>query len=118
LGLKLLLDEDSQAKLLVSLLRKSGHHVQTANEAGLQASADSAVLTYAIETHHTLVTQNCADFIELASAINKMGGHHHGIILVYNNNNPVRDMNAASIVDAIDNLEKTGVLDFPSFHGH
>ncbi|WP_334907623.1 DUF5615 family PIN-like protein [Nostoc sp.] len=47
MSLKLLIDEDSQAKRLVNLLQNAGHDVITVNEAGLMSKPDSVVLDYA-----------------------------------------------------------------------
>ncbi len=44
MSLKLLIDEDSQAKVLVSMLRKASHNVVTVNELGLMSQPDEAVL--------------------------------------------------------------------------
>nr|WP_319421436.1 DUF5615 family PIN-like protein [Pleurocapsa sp. FMAR1] len=62
MSLRLLIDEDSQAKPLVSLLRKVGHDVETANEAGLSGKEDFLVLNYARIGNRVLLTQNCDDF--------------------------------------------------------
>ncbi|MGL5079202.1 MAG: DUF5615 family PIN-like protein, partial [Waterburya sp.] len=45
--LKLLIDEDSQAKILVNLLLHAGHNVLTVNEANLSGKSDSIVFDYA-----------------------------------------------------------------------
>ena len=65
MSLKLLLDEDSQAKYLVNLLRGSGHDVITANDAGLGGLLDSVVLDYARQQKRVILTRNCDDFLEL-----------------------------------------------------
>ena len=38
---RLLMDEDSQSRVLVSFLRAAGHDVLTVNEAGIAGSPDS-----------------------------------------------------------------------------
>ena len=48
MSLKLLVDEDSQAKILVVLLRKAGQDVLTVNEANLSGEDDSVVFNFAI----------------------------------------------------------------------
>ena len=62
MSLKLLIDEDSQAKRLVNLLQSAGHDVITVNEAGLMSKPDSVVLDYAIHKERVLLTRNCDDF--------------------------------------------------------
>ena len=62
MSLKLLIDEDSQAKALVQLLRKAGHDVVTVNEIGLVGQPDPVILAYAKQKNRILLTHNCQDF--------------------------------------------------------
>jgi hypothetical protein len=55
LSLRLLVDEDSQAKRFVNLLKQAGHDVITVNEAGLMSKPDSVVLDYARQEGLTLL---------------------------------------------------------------
>lgn len=70
MSLRLLLDEDSQARYLVNLLQASLHKVLTVNEAALSGQPDPMVLSYAKEHNYVLVTRNCSDFHELHLASN------------------------------------------------
>jgi predicted nuclease of predicted toxin-antitoxin system len=54
--MRLLLDEDSQWKRLVRLLRDVGHDVQTVTEAGLIARPDAEVLAFARQESRVLLT--------------------------------------------------------------
>ena len=45
--MKLLLDEDSQAKIVIRLLREAGHDVRTVSEAGLEQAEDGVVVDFA-----------------------------------------------------------------------
>ena len=65
MSLRLLLDEDIQAKLLVNLLKKAGHDVLTINDVNLTGQLDPMVLDYARQTNRILLTQNCHDFEDL-----------------------------------------------------
>ncbi len=105
MSLKLLIDEDSQAKPLVSLLRKTGHDVETANEAGLSGKEDFLVLDYARVTNRILLTQNCDDF----EALHKTNSKHPGIFVVYQNNNRFKYMSRQELVKAIANIETAGI---------
>jgi predicted nuclease of predicted toxin-antitoxin system len=107
LSLKLLVDEDSQGKILVALLRKAGHDVLTVNTAGLRTASDSTIFNYAIAHKRTVLTHNCLDFTEIASTVLQQGKHHHGLLLVYKDNNTHKDMNASTIARAIRNLLKS-----------
>ena len=52
--MNLLLDEDSQGNLLVSLLRAAGHDVETVPHAGIAGSDDATVLAFATRTERVL----------------------------------------------------------------
>ena len=55
MSLRLLIDEDSQAKHLVNLLQNAGHDVITVNLAGLMSKPDSVVLDYARQEDRVLI---------------------------------------------------------------
>ena len=101
MSLRLLLDEDSQAKYLLNLLRSAGHDVITVNEAGLEGQVDSEVLNYAIQERRSLLTRNCNDFQEL----HEINPNHPGILAVYQDADPAKNMSYQAIVQAIANLE-------------
>ena len=105
MSLQLLIDEDSQEKRLVKLLREAGHYVITANEAGLMSQPDRVVFSYAIENNFILLTLNCRDFEALHEALS----NHPGILAVYQDANPFKKMSFKAIVKAIANLEASGV---------
>ncbi len=101
MSLRLLIDEDSQAKLLVKMLREASHEVLTVNEAGLTGEIDSLVLNYARQDNQVLLTHNCDDFEQLHEA----NPNHPGILAVYKNDDSSKDMSFKAIVRAIANLE-------------
>ena len=104
MSLRLLLDEDTQAKRLILLLREAGHNVQTVGEAGLTDQSDSAVLAHARREGRLVLTRNCVDF----QALHRTGPAHPGILGIFQYNNPERDMSYTDIVQAIANLENSG----------
>ena len=104
LSLRLLVDEDSQAKRFVNLLKQAGHDVITVNEAGLMSKPDSVVLDYARQEGRTLLTRNCDDFQNLHS----LNPVHSGILAVYEYADTSKNMNHQKIVKAIANLETAG----------
>jgi hypothetical protein len=53
-----------------------------------------------------LLTKNPGDFLEL----HEKNSQHAGILLVYQDNDPDRDMSHAEIVRAIANLEQAGIV--------
>ncbi len=101
MSLRLLLDEDSQAKRLVTVLEEAGHEVVTINEVGLAGSSDDIVLDYARGKNMILLTQNCDDFEEL----HYINSNHPGILAVYSNADRSKNMSFKMIVKAIANIE-------------
>lgn len=103
MSLRLLVDEDTQAHLLVKILRADGHDVLTVSEANLTAKPDRTVLNFARSQQRVLLTRNCDDFLILHEA----DPTHLGILAVYQDAPPRKAMNYAAIVRAIANLEST-----------
>jgi hypothetical protein len=62
-------------------------------------------LHYAIENDLVLLTKNPDDFLEL----HQNNPQHAGILVVYQDNDPNRDMSHADIARAISTLEQAGV---------
>jgi uncharacterized protein with PIN domain len=102
LSLQLLLDEDSQDKILTKLLRTAGHDVLTINEANFSGAADDEVLALARQQSRVLLTHNCGDFL----ALHKANPCHSGILAVYRDANPRNKMGYHAILKAINNIEK------------
>jgi predicted nuclease of predicted toxin-antitoxin system len=73
----------------------------TANEANLSGQSDDVVLNYAKDNQRILLTLNCSDFEEL----HRSGSTHVGILAIYRDNNPSKNMSFKAIVRAIANLE-------------
>lgn len=101
---RLLIDEDTQRRQLVSLLKAAGHDAVTVNEAALQAQEDQAVLAHAFQERRVVLTMNCRDF----RALHEAGRDHVGIICVYKDRNSSKDMAIIEIIRAIPNLESSG----------
>ena len=101
MSLRLLIDEDSQAKRLVDLLRQAGYDVVTINELELSGSDDTVVLDYARKQERVLLTQNCRDF----EVLHTLNSNHPGILAIYQDNYSSKNMLFKDIVKAISNLE-------------
>ncbi len=97
----MLLDEDSQAKYLVNLLQSAGHDVVTVKAINLTNRPDSVVLDFARQDERILLTRNCNDFQEL----HQLNSVHSGILAVYQDADPAKNMSYQEIVKAIANLE-------------
>ena len=102
--MKLYLDDDSAARLLVQLLSQAGHVVQVPADVGLSDADDPVHLGHAISEERALLTHNDRDFRNLHNLIALAHGHHPGILVVRRENNPQRDLKPASIVRALGNL--------------
>ena len=102
--LRLLVDEDTQAKQLVALLRTAGHDVVTVGEASLTDKSDAQVLAFARQEQRLVLTRNCGDF----QALHVQNPVHPGILGIFQFNNPAKDMSYAAIAQAIANLETSG----------
>lgn len=105
MSLLLLLDEDTQDKILVRILRRSGHDVLTIYEAALAGTADDKVLAFAHKENRILITQNCSDFRELHT----INPTHSGILAIFQDANPKNRMGHHAIVKAISNIERAEV---------
>jgi predicted nuclease of predicted toxin-antitoxin system len=105
LSLRLLVDEDTQAKLLVNLLRSVGHEVVTVQEANLAAEPDLKVLEHAQRENRILLTRNCDDFHALHGA----HPQHVGIVAIYQDHDRDKNMSYDVILRALANLEASGL---------
>lgn len=105
MSLKILVDEDSQAKVLVRKLRDAGFDVLTAGEAGLNGRSDYVVFDHAKKEKRVLLTQNCTDFVELHEVI----PDNYGVFLVYKDDDPLKDMSSDEIVRSIRNILRLGI---------
>jgi predicted nuclease of predicted toxin-antitoxin system len=108
--MRLYLDEDTAAALLVQVLRQHGHDVETPAGAGLMSEWDPVQLTFAIREDRRVLTRNYEDFEDLHNlVIAEARGHHPGILVIRRDNNPRRNMAPRDIVRALRNLEAAGV---------
>lgn len=103
--MRLYLDDDSTAGVLVRLLRKAGHDVLLPREADLDGEADPVHLTRAIREGRTLLSRNHDDFQDLHELVVAAGGRHPGILVIRSDNNPARDMTPRGIAAAVARLE-------------
>ncbi len=67
--MRLYLDDDSAAALLVRLLRQDGHDVQVPADVGLSGEDDAVHLTYAVKDDRGLLTGNHRDFLNLHNSL-------------------------------------------------
>jgi hypothetical protein len=112
LSLNLYLDDCAYAKQLATLRSAAGHRVVTPADAGTSGMADDIHLQYAAQQVLTLITRDCDDF----AALHQANSRHGGILAIYQDNDPARDMTYGEIVRAIANLENAGVAFAGMYH--
>ncbi|MBN9405618.1 MAG: DUF5615 family PIN-like protein [Burkholderiales bacterium] len=110
--MKLLVDEDSQARRLLDALRQAGHDVLSVAELGCNGLPDAQVFAQAQSQGRTLLTHNVADFLALA----RQAGGHAGVLAVFRDGNPRHTMDYGHIVRAIDALQAAGLPVQGQFH--
>ncbi len=89
-----------KAKSLVKMLQAAGHDVMTVNDGAIASSPDDQILAFARQNQRVLLTRNCSDFQELHQA----NSSHPGILAVYQNADPSKNMSYQNIVNSIANL--------------
>jgi predicted nuclease of predicted toxin-antitoxin system len=102
--MRLLLDEDSQGRLFVRLLKASGFDLETVSDADLTGKPDADVLAYARASGRVLLTRNGKDFLELHAA----DDNHPGILIEYQDADPGKNMTMPQIVEAITKIASSG----------
>jgi predicted nuclease of predicted toxin-antitoxin system len=105
LSLRLLVDEDTQSRRLVNLLREAGHDVLTVEEASLEAHPDTQVLEHARRENRIVLTRNCEDF----RALHEVSSQHPGICAIYQDRDASQNMSRPAITRALANLEVSGL---------
>ncbi len=98
-----MVDEDTQAHRLLEMLRADGHDILTISEIGATGMLDASVMELARVQQRVLLTRNCNDFL----AIHQENPEHSGILAIYQDADPMKNMSYAAIVKAIDNLQNT-----------
>jgi hypothetical protein len=70
---------------------------------------DSVQLTHAVREDRVFLTGNQDDFRNLQNLAMALRGHHPGILVVFKENNPKRDLTQRGVVRAIGKLLAAGV---------
>lgn len=107
--MRLYLDDDSARSLLVKLLIRAGHDVQTPAQANTTGFSDPQHLIHTISNDRVLVSGNHRDFAVLHDLVLQSSGHHPGILVVRKDNDQVRDLSPRGIEIAIRNLVASGM---------
>lgn len=109
MSVRLLIDECLIDRLLIAALEKAGHDVATVTQVDLLGATDRAIFEHAIEDSRLVITTNCEDFEALHEAHLTSKLHHPGMLLIYLQNNPNKDLGYQQIAKAIANLEASGI---------
>lgn len=98
-------DDDLDSDVLLRLANKQGHQLTSPRSVGMRGIRDAAHLTYSVQQSLPLLSGNTGDFEALHELALALRGQHFGILLVYGERYPQRQMRAAHIVRALANLE-------------
>ena len=107
MSLTIYLDDCAFSHRLRQLLIEAGHDVQIPADVTppLTGAADEVHFAHVQAAGRAILTMNPKDFFHL----HQQFPNHPGILAVYQDNDPTRDMRYADIVRAIGNLENSGV---------
>jgi predicted nuclease of predicted toxin-antitoxin system len=112
----LYVDDDSVDGVLVQLLRAAGHDVVIPHDIGTAGVPDAEHMLEAIQRSRVMLTKNHDDFEALHHLILYLSGHHPGILVIREDNDPKRDMSRKQIVRAIRNFVSASVPVADGFH--
>lgn len=102
--MKLVLDEHL-SPAVAEELRRRGHDVVAAGEAGLRGQPDAALLGWAVSEGRAVLTADYADFRGLHEVYLSRGERHPGIVLV-SRRFSLAQAAFGRLIDAIDRLLK------------
>lgn len=96
--MRLLVDEDTALAELMARLRKAGHHVEASEKGAL----DEAVWQRGQAERCAVLTGDPEGFVPLSESTPE----HHGLLVVYGERDPVRQMRAVDIAEAIEHVRE------------
>jgi hypothetical protein len=106
--LRLYLDDDVAARLLIELLRQAGHDVWVPIENRTAGLPDAQHFIEAINDARVLLTLNYDDFHDLHQLLQAASGRHPGLVVIRKDNDSARDLTPRGIVNALRKLEQAG----------
>ena len=114
--MRLYLDDDMDANVLISCLQQEGHAVMSPRAVAMRGAEDVSHLQYAAAQQCAVLTANVRDFLTLHQTWQEEGRSHAGILALYRENNPRRDMTYMQIARAVSRLERAGLPLQNAFH--
>ena len=106
--MRVYLDDNLDSDAILGLLRLSGHDAVSPRIVGTQGVADEEHLRYASSNSLVIITANALDFIELQEHWLVQQQQHSGILIVFLENNPGRDMAIQEIARAVTQIAGSG----------
>ena len=107
--MRIYLDDDLDSNRLIGLLKNEGHAVVSPREVGMRGATDLKHLQYASQNGLVLLTANVSDFLALHSKWIESKLPHSGILVVYRENNPIKDLTVGQISKAVTEIERSGL---------
>lgn len=107
--MRLYLDDDLDGNVLIGLLQHAGHDVVSPRAVGTRGGLDPDHLRYAADHDLVLLTANAKDFLALHTQWQQERQEHAGMLLVYRENNPQRDMTFQDMARAVSRVDQTGI---------
>ena len=107
--MRLYLDDDLDGNVLIGLLQHAGHEVVSPRAVGTRGVHDPVHLRYAADHDLVLLTANAKDFLALHVQWQQDGQEHSGMLLIYRENNPQRDITFQEVARAVSRLEQAGI---------
>lgn len=108
--MKLLLDEMYPTRVAAALCAE-GLEATTVGELGLAGSADPDVFATALAGGYALLTENVADFTQLAAEHSTAGGHHHGLLIALSSRFSRQPAGSAALVAAVREATQQNLAD-------
>jgi hypothetical protein len=103
------LDDDLDQDLLIRLAAVRSHQLISPRSLGRSGNHDAVHFLYAVSQWIPIMTRNADDFQALHEFALGIGGHHAGLIIVYEEADRRKNMRANEIVNALSNLESANV---------
>lgn len=108
--MRLLLDE-MYAPALAGLIRSEGIDATSIVETGRSGTPDAEVFSIALAEDRVLLTENVADFVQIASAHSSTGLRHPGVLIALSSRFSRRPAGFASLVAAIAAVRDDALVD-------
>ena len=114
--MRVYLDDNLDSNALIGLLQQSGHEAVSPRTVGNRGVVDEEHLRYASSNSLVIITANALDFLELHEQWRMQQQQHSGILIVFRENNPGRDMALHEIARAVTQIEGAGIPLANSWH--